>query len=324
MAIEGVDYAWERPDPAGLYRAGKRFASRYLSYNTTGKNLTIAERDALWAAGLSIVLNWEAAASGALTGRAGGIAHATKAEQLRRDLGAPNDIPIYFSIDFLPAGTQWTTVADYMQGVRSVIGIARTGIYGGYETIDRAVMGHWAKWLWQTYAWSGGRWHPAAHVQQYRNGVSIAGGIVDLDRATTDYFGQWKGSDVLTEEQATQLRDTHFTLTTPEAGGAEHVRWILMGERIATIESALTTLLGRGGDDQAAKLAKLEELVTSAITDIREVRDRPQAIVSPEAIREAFGDSLRETVEDAVAGVLRTARNPQEDTATGDTEAGGQ
>ena len=40
MAVFGVDYAWGRPGPAALKRAGAKFVCRYLSHDTTGKNLT--------------------------------------------------------------------------------------------------------------------------------------------------------------------------------------------------------------------------------------------------------------------------------------------
>ena len=39
----GVDYSWARPKPSDLYAQGYTFAARYLSYDTTGKNLTAAE-----------------------------------------------------------------------------------------------------------------------------------------------------------------------------------------------------------------------------------------------------------------------------------------
>src|SRR5262245_38118081 len=58
VVAKGVDYSWARPSPSGLYAEGYRFAARYLSYDTTGKNLSAAEAEALWAAGVDIVANW--------------------------------------------------------------------------------------------------------------------------------------------------------------------------------------------------------------------------------------------------------------------------
>lgn len=205
MTVEGVDYSWSRPSPFGLATAGKRFACRYLSYDPS-KNLTRAEQQALAAVGIAVVCNWEHTASGA-RGRAAGHAQATEALRLARELGMPEDRPIYFSVDWDATPTDLGgEVGDYFRGVASVIGVERVGVYGGYRTIAAAVSGRWARWLWQTYAWSGGRWHPSAHVQQYHNGVLVAGGDVDLDRAMVDDYGQW-GVDMTSLDDKVKCAD---------------------------------------------------------------------------------------------------------------------
>jgi hypothetical protein len=73
-----------------------------------------------------------------------------------------------------------------------VLGPGRVGVYGSYATVAHCAAAGTAAWFWQTYAWSGGRWHPAAHLQQYRNNVALAGGTVDLTRAVTTDYGQWE------------------------------------------------------------------------------------------------------------------------------------
>src|SRR5581483_4783081 len=52
----GVDYAWGRPGGATLRAQGYTFAARYLSYDTTGKNITAAEANSLHAAGVDVVV----------------------------------------------------------------------------------------------------------------------------------------------------------------------------------------------------------------------------------------------------------------------------
>src|SRR5215468_926962 len=69
----GVDYSWARPSPQGLVSAGYTFAARYVSFDTTGKNLTASEASALHAAGIDIVVNWETNADDALDGFSGGV-----------------------------------------------------------------------------------------------------------------------------------------------------------------------------------------------------------------------------------------------------------
>lgn len=189
--MEGIDYSWGRPDPQCLHSKGKRFAVRYVSFNTTGKNISAGEARVLTAAGLSIVTNWENKASDQMGGRSAGRAHAGVAVALHEKAGGPPDRPIYFSTDFDASASNLDVCREYWRGAADEIGRDRVGVYGGYRTIAYAANND-IRWLWQTYAWSGGRWHPRANLQQYRNGVVLCGGDVDLDRALTDDFGQWK------------------------------------------------------------------------------------------------------------------------------------
>src|SRR5690606_6517968 len=79
MAVFGVDYSWGRPGVAALKRAGVKFVCRYLSHDTTGKNLTRAEAEELSDAGLWIVVVWQTTKNRPLDGRAAGVADARDA-----------------------------------------------------------------------------------------------------------------------------------------------------------------------------------------------------------------------------------------------------
>lgn len=188
--IEGVDYSKARPSPAGLARAGKQFAVRYGGPGSSSKHLDAAELKSLLAAGLAVVANAEGANNG-YTGRAAGRAWAQQAEQHFRSLGMPGDRPIYFSVDWQASAADWPAIDAALKGSAEIIGADRVGVYGGYNTIAHCVSAHTARWFWQTYAWSNGKWHAAAHLQQYRNGVKVAGGDCDLNRAMTADYGQW-------------------------------------------------------------------------------------------------------------------------------------
>jgi hypothetical protein len=63
----GIDYAWSHPPPAQIQAEGYSFAARYLSYDTTGKSLTPGEAQALWSAGVDVVVVWEQTANAALS-----------------------------------------------------------------------------------------------------------------------------------------------------------------------------------------------------------------------------------------------------------------
>lgn len=200
--VEGVDYAWSRPNIAQLAAAGKRFACRYGGAGSTGKQLDPAEAQALSAAGVAIVANVEGSATGLLGGWSTGAAWARNADAHFRNCGMPPGRPIYLSVDFDVTSGQWPAVRDALRGAASVIGAARVGVYGGRRAIEWARRDGVAAWFWQTYAWSGGVWVPGNHIEQYRNGVQLAGATLDLDRALTTDFGQW-GEDMPTIAEVT-------------------------------------------------------------------------------------------------------------------------
>jgi hypothetical protein len=187
----GVDYSWARPSPSGLHADGYTFAARYLSHDTTGKNLSAGEAHALRAAGVDVVANWENDSTAALSGYGQGVADAKAAESEASSDGMPSGRPIYFSVDFDATPGDQAAIDDYFDGVASVIGRGRTGAYGGYYLIERLFDGGKIAYGWQTYAWSGGQWDARAQVRQIENGVTIAGGACDIDEAYAADFGQW-------------------------------------------------------------------------------------------------------------------------------------
>jgi hypothetical protein len=196
----GVDYSWDRPSPAALWAAGYRFVVRYLSNNTTGKNLTLAEAEQLHAAGLATVSNWEDGAEAARNGFGQGASDARTAAAQHVACGGPPNRPIYFSVDYdVPDAAPGSNdpaaklgaVAAYYRGVASVIGLARTGAYGGYWTISRLFDAGLIRWGWQTFAWSGGRWDGRAHLRQTAIDVVVAGAACDIDESGVADFGQW-------------------------------------------------------------------------------------------------------------------------------------
>jgi hypothetical protein len=204
-----IDYAWSRPTVAALKAAGVVAVCRYLAYpgpSTEGKRLTASEAAGLNAGGIAVVSNWEQSGTWAeYSGGFGtGASHATEAARQHAQCGGPASRPIYFSVDFDATSSQLPTVAEYYRGVASVIGLNRTGAYGGYRTI-RYLADHGAiRWAWQTYAWSGGLWDPRAHLRQTRTDVVIAGVACDLDESMTADFGQW-GTGVPDMEQTDKL-----------------------------------------------------------------------------------------------------------------------
>ncbi|MCW2912326.1 MAG: hypothetical protein JWN52_394 [Actinomycetia bacterium] len=192
MSVFGIDYAWGRPGVPAMKKAGVKFAARYLSHDTSGKNLSANEARQLSDAGIWIVVVWESTASRALAGHAAGVADATDAAKQAKACGMPSDRPIYFAVDFDATSGQQNEIHTYLDGAASVLGRGRVGLYAGYGPIHRAFDAKKITFGWQTYAWSGGRWDSRAQVQQYSNDHYVGGVDCDYDRAMKDDYGQWR------------------------------------------------------------------------------------------------------------------------------------
>src|SRR6266545_7838629 len=83
MARFGVDYSFSPPTVAELKAAGVTFVCRYIGTPSSGKNLTLAEADALRRGGIDIVANYEGFQAGWMSG--GYPAGAAAAQQAHSD-----------------------------------------------------------------------------------------------------------------------------------------------------------------------------------------------------------------------------------------------
>lgn len=188
----GLDWSVARPpSDKALAAAGVTFACRYLSYSPA-KNLKLLEANHLSSIGVDLVVVWETTANRALAGHDAGVADATEALRQANHLGMPDGRPIYFAIDFDATAHQLQhEITEYFRGVNEVLGVARTGVYGGLRQVGAMFDAGLVSFGWQTYAWSAGQWDGRAQIQQYRNDQFIGGVSVDFDRATAADFGQW-------------------------------------------------------------------------------------------------------------------------------------
>jgi hypothetical protein len=249
--VEGVDYSSTRPDPERLYALGKRFVVRYGGPGGSWKHLTAAEAAALTDAGLALVANAEGAADGLLGGWDTGVSWARSADAAFRALGMPAARPIYLSVDFdCGPDRQWAACAQALRGAASVLGAAQVGVYGSYDVMNWAKRDGVARWFWQTYAWSGGRWAGHNNLEQYRNGVSLAGGTVDLCRSKTADYGRWGVGDIrLTDADVDKI------WSEPDSAGDMNVRSAMhVAHSRADSAYAMALILARKLDAIAAKL----------------------------------------------------------------------
>lgn len=151
--MDAVDYSYERPSPASIAAAGYGGVIRYLS-NEPGKNLSVAERDALFAAGLRIGLVWETTASRALLGDAAGRADAAEANRQADALNHPRWRPLIYAVDFAPRTDQLDAIRAYFRGALAV-STRPVGVYGAYDVLEALAVDPGLACYWQCAAWSG-------------------------------------------------------------------------------------------------------------------------------------------------------------------------
>jgi hypothetical protein len=216
-AMKLIDFAERRISPDEIKAAGYDGVVNYVSQSRPGANfeakpLTREYADALRAAGLHIVSNFQYGKPGwpdpsdFTRGYDGGVADAHTAMQLHSAAGGPNSAPIFFSVDdSIDANTWNSSAVQWFRGINSALGVGRTGIYGDAQVcgwaIRDGVIGHSSTpgrlWAWQTRAWSNGQREPAAVLYQTvvnspGNPGPLLGGInVDVDDVLAADFGQW-------------------------------------------------------------------------------------------------------------------------------------
>lgn len=191
--LQGCDYSFARPAPSMLAQRGLKLVGRYLASDGNGKHVDKAEIGSLNAQALDVFFIYEEDGKELLGGFDAGVRVAKAAETLRIAQGV-GLVPIYFNTDFEVSDAQLPTILAALDGIASVIGVIRTGLYGGYKAIKTAFDTGKIQWGFQTYAWSDPNkdgvtdWDPRAQLQQWANGQW--GGTVDFTRAMVAEFGQ--------------------------------------------------------------------------------------------------------------------------------------
>ena len=236
MAL-GVDYAFgPHPSISALKAKGVKFVVRYVgstdhTKSRSDKWLSKSEKDALHKE-FDITVVFETTSNRAESGHAGGVADAKKAQAELEYLGLPKDMAVYFAVDY--DTTVGPNIRGYFEGVASVLGLHRVGVYGGYKVVSVLMKEKRVTYGWQTYAWSGGKWHGAAQLQQYSNGVKVGGADCDLDRSEAADFGQWPKAGTTPTKPSTAV-------TAPS--GSPVLKKGSTGSRVKALQTALNKAL---------------------------------------------------------------------------------
>lgn len=192
LVARGCDYANPAIPTQVIREHGAQFACRYASTPNNPKNLTQFEVNQFKQFGIQTVSVFETFTQRALDGEHAGILDAQAGRSQHQPLGLPKNRPMYFTVDFNPTPEQLPTVAEYMTGVRAGSEGAPVGVYGGITVCQYLLDHHLVDYVWQTYAWSDGKWATTTHIRQTLNGINWNGYAVDFDEAYEVDFGHWE------------------------------------------------------------------------------------------------------------------------------------
>lgn len=197
----GVDFSFARPDLEKLKRQGMVPVGRYLwspKYDDgrTNKGISGAEYGELRGGGRLPFFYYEESADDPIIGFDEGVRQAKAAEAHRIREGLPA-LRIHFPADREIAPEELPGIVAGLRGAASVVGLERTGIYGGYSVVKAAFDAGVISGAVQTYAWSLGadgyiQWDSRATLRQWSNGQW--GDSVDFVWAMAEEFGQNPGA----------------------------------------------------------------------------------------------------------------------------------
>lgn len=306
MSIPGVDYAWSHPSPAALKSRGIQFACRYGGAGIDdSKMISAGEAARLTSAGIAIVANVEGSAGG-FRGYSAGQSFARRGRAWFRNLGMPDNRPIYYSADWDVQPGDWPDLKAALDGAANVDGRNNVGLYGGRYAIQKAMSTGSAKWFWQTYGWSGSpiQWVNGVHIQQYRNGVTIDGADCDLDRAMVADFGQWGADVVLTQDDINAIAQAVGNLRIGNKAYPGRTLLAAINDLSTERDMVVDPLIGLKNLDPRTPLAQLlstpatlktvASLASSIQSGVTALAQQPQVEVSKELLAAAFVQALEQ------------------------------
>lgn len=173
---------------AELKALGATFVSRYVS-DFPWKNLTLAEAHRLSAAGLDVVTNWENDVDDWASGR--GTQYAQRAAAQHAACGGPAWAPVYFSVD-QQVDPNSPVLHRYFRDINSVLGVARTGVYGQTSVLRVLRSLGLVRYTWRSMSTFGlpeGLGLPGEFDVEQTGAFNAT---YDRDVANSTNFGQWR------------------------------------------------------------------------------------------------------------------------------------
>ncbi|WP_172408123.1 glycoside hydrolase domain-containing protein [Desulfosporosinus sp. FKA] len=215
--MNGIDCATRLTSSSAqvLKSSGVEVVGRYLGH-TLSKGLTSDEVKAIHGAGLDLFLIFELSpleASYFTFDK--GVSDAKFALQEAENLGVPQGVCIYFTVDYEAQSADMSAIAEYLHGIHTILtGKYLVGVYGSYAVINAMKGANYPPdRYFQTYAWSYGAKVPN-HIYQYKNNVMVGGVYVDEDYVNDD-AGLWS-KNIVDKVSENDMLDVCVLLNTKE------------------------------------------------------------------------------------------------------------
>lgn len=244
-------------------------ACRYIAHNQ-GKCVTAAQVAHIHGLGKNVVLNFEDEPTNAKGGAEQGSKDAEFALGISHEIGAPQGVVIFYSVDYEATAGQLATIVDYFRGVKAEH--AGTGILvGAYG--DNLVVGHLLgagviDLGWQTASWSGTSRDRDVRAVLYQDHFTAG---YDVDEIEQPFYGAWTPSgpqpnpteDDMTPADWTKLDAAFKTIETQLAAIAQkftepNPAGVRVGE---SIDSIVAQAVGRHVDPLVQAVSTLTAAV---------------------------------------------------------------
>lgn len=187
----GFDYT-ARIAPVALRAADCSVVVRYFTRPDWAKSITRGELAELVRAGMPVVVNFESTADRMLGGATAGRADALELVGYLTAFGIPAAAVVgWYSADWDVQPAQVAAVLAYLGAAAAVHGSrGLVGCYGGLRVVAAAADAGYR--IWQTLAWSGGRWDPRAVMRQTGQQQTVGGVSVDVNQIMNlSALGAW-------------------------------------------------------------------------------------------------------------------------------------
>ncbi len=139
------------------------FVGRYLTDPTWSKSLTDDEVKRLHNAGVGVLLIYETSATRCREGEMAGQRDGYSAYAFARQIGAPDNMVIYFAVDYDAPKNDYAAIEAYLYAAKLACAPYRCGVYGKADLINAV---HADAYM-QCVAWSNGLISAKNNVYQY-------------------------------------------------------------------------------------------------------------------------------------------------------------